>query len=406
MTFEINPPAPEKAPVGLGHPSKSLSPRMNGSSETPKAENGSPKAVEGVEGELRAIRNSILEVNYNQVHLTQGLAKVCGLGARLDSLERRQEDVIKMLMGLRSELAGVSSGMARRDSMMLGSPALTGLSALRRDSLFTDPTGRRDSLFTDPSGRRDSLVLSGEGFLGRSGSIPVMEVDPWEPPQEVREVLERLLERQFLLSPWVREKRLRNQLRLILKDHLEAGPMRRSTVTKIVHDAHQVFPVWRNQIREVMFDNWGTVQEATLEEASDLIFDQFKKPRFPDEIENCLLYTEHMIEVGQYLRKKAGERAEKQGKMVPSTAGITNSKFWYEVRKKINEIVEANRSKRNSLEPLEDDSDIETDHSHTTATPQSSVELEESDAEKARRRRANLEMEVIANVENKLTSLV
>jgi hypothetical protein len=24
---------------------------------------------------------------------------------------------------------------------------------------------------------------------------------------------------------------------------------------------------------------------------------QFKKPRFPDEIENCLLYTEHMIEV-------------------------------------------------------------------------------------------------------------
>ena len=76
MTFEINPPAPEKAPVGLGHPSKSLSPRMNGSSETPKAENGSPKAVEGVEGELRAIRNSILEVNYNQVHLTQGLAKV------------------------------------------------------------------------------------------------------------------------------------------------------------------------------------------------------------------------------------------------------------------------------------------------------------------------------------------
>ena len=86
---------------------------------------------------------------------------------------------------------------------------------------------------------------------------------------QVREVLERLLERQFLLSPWVREKRLRNQLRLILKvvhhaqthcghqcallqDHLEAGPMRRSTVTKIVHDAHQVFPVWRNQIREVV----------------------------------------------------------------------------------------------------------------------------------------------------------
>ena len=37
-----------------------------------------------------------------------------------------------------------------------------------------------------------------------------------------------------------------------MQDHLEAGPMRRSTVTKIVHDAHQVFPVWRNQIREVV----------------------------------------------------------------------------------------------------------------------------------------------------------
>ena len=125
------------------------------------------------------------------------------------------------------------------------------------------------------------------------------------------EVLDRLLERQFLLSPWVREKRLRNQLRLVLKvilevqattlfsviwkldkstwyqtlrlynsffleyflfqDHLEAGPVRRSTVTKVVHDAHQVlrylgkdsfcnkftfclkvFPIWRTQIRETV----------------------------------------------------------------------------------------------------------------------------------------------------------
>ena len=43
------------------------------------------------------------------------------------------------------------------------------------------------------------------------------QVEPWAPHQEVGEVLERLLERQFLLSPWVREKRLRNQLRLVLK---------------------------------------------------------------------------------------------------------------------------------------------------------------------------------------------
>ena len=65
-------------------------------------------------------------------------------------------------------------------------------------------------------------------------------------------MIDRLLERQFLLSPWVREKRLRNQLRLVLKDHLEAGPKRRSTVTKIVHDAHQVYPVWRNQMTEIV----------------------------------------------------------------------------------------------------------------------------------------------------------
>ena len=75
-----------------------------------------------------------------------------------------------------------------------------------------------------------------------------MEVEPWAPTQEVTfnlltfcqiflvadvldfqlphifckiflvaDVLERLLERQFLLSPWVREKMLRNQLRLVLK---------------------------------------------------------------------------------------------------------------------------------------------------------------------------------------------
>ena len=94
---------------------------------------------------------------------------------------------------------------------------------------------------------------------------------------KVADVLDRLLERQFLLSPWVREKRLRNQLRLVLKvnkffelldmrpfknpfqnaesflivlsslnqDHLEAGPVRSSTVTKVVHDAHQVKIVWQ-----------------------------------------------------------------------------------------------------------------------------------------------------------------
>ena len=36
-------------------------------------------------------------------------------------------------------------------------------------------------------------------------------------------LIDQLFERQFILSPWVREKRMRNQLRLVLKDSLEAG---------------------------------------------------------------------------------------------------------------------------------------------------------------------------------------
>ena len=58
------------------------------------------------------------------------------------------------------------------------------------------------------------------------------------------------------------------------QDHLEAGPVRRSTVTKMVHDAHQVskkvskfkstfsmkvFPIWRTQIRETVGKLQGCV---------------------------------------------------------------------------------------------------------------------------------------------------
>ena len=66
--------------------------------------------------------------------------------------------------------------------------------------------------------------------MSTTRAFPVMEVEPWAPTQEVTfnlltfcqiflvaDVLDRLLERQFLLSPWVREKMLRNQLRLVLK---------------------------------------------------------------------------------------------------------------------------------------------------------------------------------------------
>jgi len=287
-------------------------------------------------------------------------AEVRGIGARMEGLEKRQEEIVKLLNSLKSELAGISSGMARRDSLILGGNGLQQLQGFRRDSF-------------DPS-RRDSLILGSEASMSTTRAFPVMEVEPWAPTQEVADVLDRLLERQFLLSPWVREKMLRNQLRLVLKDHLEAGPVRRSTVTKMVHDAHQVFPIWRTQIRETMLAAWDQLQDADLEDVADVIFAQFKKPRFPDEVEAGLLYAEHMLEVGQYLMRRARERAGRNGKILSSNA-VTNSKFWYEVRKKVNEVVEESRSKRNSLCP-QDDSDTDVDQ-HREVTPQSSLEPED-----------------------------
>jgi len=375
MTIEIKEEAiMPRISVGIQHPNGDLMTRMSSENDS-TMENG-----KSMEEEIRSLRHSLDEIQITQKQHSQGIQKVSSISSRMEGLEKRQDEVVRLLTGLRSELAGISSGMARRDSLILGSGSVSGLTSLRRDSLIMDLAGRRDS-----------LVL---GSDGRPSSIPVMEVEPWEPPHEVQEVLERLLERQFLLSPWVREKRLRNQLRLILKDHLEAGPVRRSTVTKIVHDAHQVFPVWRSQCRETMFNHWDTIQDLPLEEAVDIIFGQFKKPRFPDEQESSLLYAEHMIEVGQYLTRKAEERAEKQGKVILSTASVTsNSKFWYEVRKKISEVLEANRSKRNSLIPQDDDSD-DAGSGHVMVTPQSSLDHEDGETEYKKRTLHAVEIEV------------
>jgi len=281
--------------------------------------------------------------------------EVRSIGARMEGMEMKQEEIVRLLSNLRSELAGISSGMARRDSLMLGGSGIQQHQGVRRDSFDFS--------------RRDSLILGGESS---SRTFPVMEVEPWTPTPEVADVLDRLLERQFLLSPWVREKRLRNQLRLVLKDYLEAGPVRRSTVTKVVHDAHQVFPIWRTQIRETMLTAWDQLHDAELEDAADVIFAQFKKPRFPDELEAGILYAEHMIEVGQYLMRKAEEKAGRNGKVLSSSA-VTNSKFWYEVRKKVNEVTEANRSKRSSLQ---DDSDTDVDQ-HRGVSQQNSLDTED-----------------------------
>ena len=98
---------------------------------------------------------------------------------------------------------------------------------------------------------------------------------------------------------------------------------------------------------------------------------QFKKPRLPDEQESGLLYSEHMVEVGQYLRRKLTERKEKNGRP-GGTVTVTNSKFWYEVRKKIQEVGETEKSpggKNETENENEDDSDdINNDSAvHTTS---------------------------------------
>jgi len=385
-----------------------------------------PGELSQLEGKISGLGKVLQDVQTSQRQMCDQLASV-NLVARLDDLEKRQDEIVRLLSNLRSELAGISSGMARRDSLMLGSRqrqdsmsvgapgsrqrhvSLTygcqgSLAGGTRDALVLEngPRGRRGSLVLENRNRRDSeassrsrldsLVLEGgkhgggrrgslvleaagggrggggrrgslaleaaagsrrgslcpESLLGKGSSIPVLEVDPWEPTQEVQVVIDRLLQRQFLLGPWVKEKRLRNQLRLILKDHLEAGPQRRSTATKIVHDAHQLFPLWRGQIREIMFGQWSTIQNMSHKEAAEIIFQQFKKPRFPDEAESTEMYAEHMIEVGQYLKRKANEKSDnkKTRKYSESNGnGVTNSKFWYEVKKKVYEVKDAEKKK-------------------------------------------------------------
>jgi len=326
--------------------------------------------VSTLEGKITNLSTTVEDMQLTQKTMNESL-RVTNISTRLDQLEKRQDEVIRLLGLLRNELAGISSGMARRDSLMLGS----GLNYLRRDSLV------------DFGSRRNSALLP-DGMLGKT--VPVMEVDPWTPPAPVQQSIDKVVERQFLLAPWVREKRLRNQLRLVLKDHLDPGPQRRSTVTKIVHDAHQTFPVWRSQLKEAMFSHWDTVQEMSFKDAAQVIFAQFTKTRLADEQESVELYAEHMIEVGQYLRRKASERAERAGRPVNMNSSVTNSKYWYEVRKKINEVLESQRElvHSKSLSPAENDSDGDDESYFSPASPQdnegSEAVIERSDLSDSR----------------------
>ena len=105
-----------------------------------------------------------------------------------------------------------------------------------------------------------------------------------------------------------------------------------------------------------MFQDWENIQELNPKEASNIIFDGFKKSRQNDEIESMALYAEHMIEVGQYLKRKLADRAERAGRQ---PGNVTNSKFWYEVRKKIQEVLQQEKEMgiKRDIEIDDDDSD-------------------------------------------------
>ena len=85
-----------------------------------------------------------------------------------------------------------------------------------------------------------------------------------------------------------------------------------------------------------MLENWDRTELLEPRQAATVIFRQFSRPRQQDEADSVVLYAEHMVEVAQFLKRKAGEK--RSGKSYTGQAAITNSKFWYEVRKKISEV--------------------------------------------------------------------
>ena len=118
-----------------------------------------------------------------------------------------------------------------------------------------------------------------------------------------------------------------------------------------------------------MFQDWENIQQLSPRDAAKIIFEQFAKTKVSDEIDSMALYAEHMVEVGQYLRRKLIERKEKNGRQNGSMT-VTNSKFWYEVRKKIQEVMETEKriEAKNEADNDDDSDDINNDSAvHTTS---------------------------------------
>ena len=90
-----------------------------------------------------------------------------------------------------------------------------------------------------------------------------------------------------------------------------------------------------------MFQDWDKIQEMAPLEAGELIFDRFKITRTGEELESLALYGEHMVEVGQYLKRKLADRCriEVSAKFrehrdnfrnfVDSTEQVDNNEYYY-----------------------------------------------------------------------------
>ena len=115
-------------------------------------------------------------------------------------------------------------------------------------------------------------------------------------------------------------------------------------------------------------------------DAAKIIFEQFDKSKSSEEMDSMTLYAEHMVEVGQYLRRKLIERKEKNGRQNGSLT-VTNSKFWYEVRKKIQEVLDSEKriDAKNEADHDEDSDDINNDSAvHTTSADSEVINLKYS----------------------------
>ena len=71
-----------------------------------------------------------------------------------------------------------------------------------------------------------------------------------------------------------------------------------------------------------MFQDWENIQQLSPREAAKIIFVQFEKSKLSDEMDSMVLYSEHMVEVGQYLKKKLADRAEKNGRQVENNLSL------------------------------------------------------------------------------------